>query len=189
MSYELAVFEPRAELRTRPAFLTWYRDRTSWKGGWDYSDPANAARALQAWYREMIQMFPPLNGPDRPGNMDLCAADYSIGPDIIYVAFGGGRAADAYETMFRLASRHGLGLFNASGNGEVWFPGFNGPLELIHQHQEADPPGRMSKMIEEAIARPRRSECRHHTRCPRQNSERPAWFKADRGEWCARWEW
>ena len=60
----------------------------------------------------MIQAFPPLNGPDRPENMDLCTADHSIGPDIIYVAFGRGRAADAYETMFRLASRHGGGLFN-----------------------------------------------------------------------------
>ncbi len=55
--------------------------------------------------------------------------------------------------MFRLASRHGIGFFNASGNGEAWFPGSNGQLELIHQHQEGDPPGRMSKMIEEAIAR------------------------------------
>lgn len=152
MSYDLAVFAPRAEFRNRPAFLTWYRDRTSWNGGWDYSDPANAAVALQSWYREMIQTFPPLNGPDRPEDMDLCAADYSIGPDIIYVAFSGGHAADAYETMFRLASRHGLGLFNASGNGAAWFPGSNGQLELIHQHQEGDPPGRMSKMIEEASA-------------------------------------
>jgi hypothetical protein len=110
MSYDLAVFEPRAELHTRPAFLTWYRDRTSWKGGRDYSDPANAALALQAWCREMIQTFPPLNGPDRPEDMDLCAADYSIGPDIIYVAFSGGRAADAYGTIFHLASRHGIGF-------------------------------------------------------------------------------
>jgi hypothetical protein len=153
MSYDLAVFEPRAELRIRPAFLTWYRDRTSWKGGRDYSDPANAALALQAWYREMIQTFPPLNGPDRPEDMDLCAADYSTGPDIIYVAFSGGRAADAYETTFHLASRHGIGFFNASGNGEAWFPGANGQLELIHQRQESDPPAAMSKMIEEAIAR------------------------------------
>jgi hypothetical protein len=101
----------------------------------------------------MTQTFPPLNGPDRPENMDLCVADYSIGPDIIYVAFSGGRAADAYETMFCLASRHGVGFYNASGNGEAWFPMSNRELELIHQHQEGDPPGEMSKMIEEAIAR------------------------------------
>jgi hypothetical protein len=153
MSYDLAVFEPRAELRTRPAFLTWFRERTSWNWGRDYSDPANAAVALQSWYREVIQTFPPLNGPDRPENMDPCAADYSIGPDIIYVAISGDRTADAYETMLRLASRHSVGFFNASGNGEAWFPGSTGQLELIHQHQEGDPPGRMSKMIEEAIAR------------------------------------
>jgi hypothetical protein len=133
--------------------VLWYRDRTSWNGGFDYSDLANAALALQAWYREMIQTFPPLNGPDRPENMDLCAADNSIGPDIIYVAFSEGRAADAYETSFRLASRHGVGFFNASGNAAVWLPGANRQLELIHQHQESDPPVAMPKMIEEAIAR------------------------------------
>ncbi len=55
--------------------------------------------------------------------------------------------------MFSLASRHGVGFFNASGNGEAWLPGANGQLELIHQHQESDPPAAMSKMTEEAIAR------------------------------------
>ena len=136
MSYDLAVFEPRDEFCNRPDFLSWYEDRTNWSASWDYSDPTNTTVTLQAWYREMIQTFPPLNGPDRPENMDLCAANYSIGPDIICVSFSGSHAVDAYETVFRLASRHGAGFFNASGNGETWLPGSNGQLQLIHQHQK-----------------------------------------------------
>jgi hypothetical protein len=151
MSYDLAVFEPRGELRDRAAFLTWYEDRTGWNWGLDYSDPANATPALQAWYREMIKTFPPLNGPDRPKDIDLCTASFSIGLDIIYVAFS--RAAGAYETMFRLAAKHGVGFFNASGNGEAWFPLSNEQLELVHQHQEGDPPGRMARMIAQVITR------------------------------------
>jgi hypothetical protein len=153
MSYDLVVFEPCEELRERSTFLNWYEGRTDWKDGLDYSDPSNATPALQEWYRTMIETFPPLNGPDRPQDMSLCPADYSIGHDIIYVGFSGGRGSFAYETMFRLASAYGVGFFNASGNGEVWFPDSHGELELLHQHQEGDPPGRMQKMIDEAIAR------------------------------------
>jgi hypothetical protein len=105
MSYDLAMFQPRTELRNRPAFLAWYEDRTSWNGRLDYSKLPNVTAASQAWYRKMIKTFPPLNGPNQPEDVALCAADYSVGLDIIYVAFSGERGAGAYETMFRLASR------------------------------------------------------------------------------------
>jgi hypothetical protein len=78
MSYDLAVFDPRKELRERSAFLKWYHERTSWSDGLDYFDPGNATPAMQAWYRDLISTFPPLNGPDRPANIELCAADYGI---------------------------------------------------------------------------------------------------------------
>jgi hypothetical protein len=83
MSYDLAVFDPRNELRERSEFLTWYDGRTGWSDGLDYFDPGNATPSLQAWYREMIGTFPPLNGPDRPADLEQCTADYSIGTDII----------------------------------------------------------------------------------------------------------
>jgi len=152
MSYDLAVFDPREELRERSSFLTWFHGRTSWSDGLDYFDPGNATPALQAWYREIVGTFPPLNGPDRPENMELCKADYGIGPDLIYVGFTKTAGGLAYETMFRLAAKHSVGFFDVSGNGAVWFPKTDGNLEMLHEHQEGDPPGRLARMMAEAVA-------------------------------------
>jgi hypothetical protein len=69
------------------------------------------------------------------------------------VGFTGSMSALAYDTMFRLASQHGLGFFDASGNGAVWFPKSDGQLEMLHEHQESDPPGRMARIMTEAVAR------------------------------------
>jgi|SRR6266404_1911248 len=33
MSYDLAVFDPRDDLRECSVFLAWYEERTSWSGG------------------------------------------------------------------------------------------------------------------------------------------------------------
>ena len=153
MSYDLAVFEPRDELRDRSVFLSWYHSRTEWKDGLNYSDSGNATSGLQAWYRETIGIFPPLNGPDRPADMDQYAADYSVGTDIIYVAFSGSRGALAYDTMVRLVAKYAIGFFDASGDAAVWFPKSNGQLEMLHEHQESDPPGHMEMMMREAITR------------------------------------
>jgi len=153
MSYDLAVFDPRKELRERSAFLSWFEGRTSWDGSLDYFEPGNATPALQACYREMIGTYPPLNGPDRPANMELCTADYSIATDLIYVGFTKTSGGLAYETMLRLAAKHGVGFFDVSGNGAVWFPKSDGKIEMLHEHQEGDPPGRMARMMAEIVTR------------------------------------
>ena len=44
----------------------------------------------------------------------------------------GSMSALAYDTMFRLASRHSLGFFDANGNGALWFPKSDGQLEMLH---------------------------------------------------------
>jgi hypothetical protein len=152
MSYDLAVFDPREELRDRSAFLTWFDGRTSWSEGLDYFAPGNATPALQAWYREMVGIFPPLNGPDRPTNMELCRADYGIGPDLIYVGFTKTAGGLAYDTMFRLAAKHRVGFFDVSGNAAVWFPKADGRLQMLHEHQGSDPPGRIAVRMAEIEA-------------------------------------
>lgn len=135
MSYDIAVFDPRHELRDRDVFMDWYDAVAEWEDELDYQDPANATPALQAWYREMIDTFPPMNGPDRSPMEDEAqwewAADYTIAKDIIYVAFGWPKAEQAYETMHRLAAKHGVGFFDASGDGAAWFP-IAGGLEIVH---------------------------------------------------------
>lgn len=138
MSYDVAVFDPRAELRNRDTFMEWYEARTEWEDGLNYQDPKNATSNLQAWYREMISIFPPMNGPDAPSMDDTdrweWKADYSIANDIIYVGFGWSKAEKAYEAMHRLAAKHSVGFFDASGNtGAAWFPEAGASLAIAHE--------------------------------------------------------
>jgi hypothetical protein len=134
MSYDLVVFDPIPELRNHAAFMVWYDSRTMWADRVDYNEPSNATPALQGWFGEAIKTFPPLNGRLRPADFasNEWTADYSIARDIIYVAFPSGKAGSAYELTRRLAAKHRVGFFDASGDGGAWFPTANGSLELAH---------------------------------------------------------
>jgi hypothetical protein len=134
MSYDLVVFDPRPELRDRPTFMAWYEARTAWADGLDYNEPTNATLALQRWFQEMIATFPPMNGRLRPADFadDDWTADYSIAPDLIVVAFPSSKGEVAYELTHRLAGKHGVGIFDASGDGGAWFPAAGGALDLAH---------------------------------------------------------
>jgi hypothetical protein len=148
MSYDLAVFEPLAELRVRSTFMQWYKSRTRWGDGLDYSNASNATPALQRWYQDMIGVFPFLDGPaEHEGK-----TEYVIGRDIIYVAFRWDKAAVAYETTRGMAEKHAVGFFNASGDrGEVWFPSTNGGLELIHEGPvEYEHQGTFARLVADA---------------------------------------
>jgi hypothetical protein len=84
---------------------------------------------------EIIQPFPPLNGPlshdDLPED-EASATDYSVGKSVIYCAFAWSEAEVAYGTAFQLAEKRGIGFFNvSSGDEEVWLPS-NGKLNLAH---------------------------------------------------------
>ena len=137
MSYDLAVFDPRAELRDRETFLAWFQERTEWgEQGYDYDDPAHATPALRAWLLEMIQTFPAMNGPlaYRGEDDDVLekATDYSIAHDLIYVAFAWSQAEDGADACINLAEKYGVGFFNAGGEGEAFFPDEDGKLTFVH---------------------------------------------------------
>ena len=134
MSYDLAVVDPRPELRDRPTFMAWYDAGIEWADWLDYNDPSNASPALQHWFREMISTFPPMNGPLRPVDFadDEWTADYSIARDLIVIAFPSSKGKHAYEVTRRLAGKHRVGFFDASGNAGAWFPGAGETLELAH---------------------------------------------------------
>lgn len=134
MSYDLVVFDPRLELRDRAVFIDWYESRTMWADGLNYNEPSNASPSLQAWFREAVETFPPFNGRLRPADFasNEWAADYAIGVDIIFTGFPSQKAGPAYELTRRLASKRGLGFFDASGDAGAWFPAANGSLELVH---------------------------------------------------------
>ena len=128
------VFDPRPELRDRAAFKAWHRSRTAWTDGLDYSEPSNASAGLQNWFREIIEIFPPLNGRLRPADFatNEWVTDYSIASDLIFVAFSSDKGGVAYEKTRHLAATHGVGFYDSSGDGSVWFPTAAKTLELAH---------------------------------------------------------
>jgi hypothetical protein len=120
------VFEPHDAPSSRGQFLEWYDKQTRWEDGLDYNDPTVPGARLQAWFQEIIQQFPPLNGPlsteDLPEDEDS-ATDYGLGRSIIYCSFAWSKAEQAHRTVFDLAQKHGVGFFDVSSDSsEVWVP-------------------------------------------------------------------
>ncbi len=126
------VFRKEAAPKTRIDFMKWYQEQTKWTEAHSYDDPANTSPELRNWFMEMIQTFPAMNGPfasDDDDNPNV--SDYSVGKDVIYVAFAWSIAEQAYNKMLALAEKHGVGFFDVSSdNGDILFPD-NGKLKSI----------------------------------------------------------
>lgn len=83
--------------------------------------------------------------------------DYSIGRDVIYVAFSWSLAEQAYEKMKTLAEKHAVGFFDAScDEGDILFPDNNGrnmpinstsKLSSIEQIKRLASPGQEDKSV------------------------------------------
>lgn len=136
MSYDLMVFAVEAAPKDRAAFLEWYEGHTEWEEDHSYDNPDVSAPALKAWFLEMIQSWPAMNGPfsseDFPED-DSTVTDYSVGREVIYAAFAWSKAEPAYDAVVALAAKHGVGFFNASSDGaQVWLPDGKGGLQLAH---------------------------------------------------------
>ncbi|POP43232.1 hypothetical protein CHU32_20805 [Superficieibacter electus] len=129
MSYDLMVFERHAAPQDATAFMEWYEKQTEWDEPHDYDNPDVTTPALQNFYRAMIQVFPNMNGPDAPDDdqldkleeqgLDAYLTDYSIGKDIIYMAFSWSVADEAWDKVRELARLHQVGFCNVSGNMEI----------------------------------------------------------------------
>lgn len=132
MSYDLVVFAPEAAPRKRPAFLDWYDAQTEWPEEHGYDDPARAAPALQDFYAELSEAFPPIPGGDT--EQVESGTDYTIAPDLIYISFlDWDRIDQAHETVYRLAAKHALGFFDVSSDiAEVWLPDNKEGLRVAH---------------------------------------------------------
>jgi hypothetical protein len=136
MSYDLMVFAPEAAPRERAAFLEWFEKESEWSESHSYDDPAVSTPALRAWFLEMIETFPAMNGPfalEDPPEGDALLTDYSVGRSVIYGAFAWSKAELAHDTVFQLAERHGVGFFDASSEkAAAWLPDVSGKLVLAH---------------------------------------------------------
>jgi hypothetical protein len=137
MSYDLMVFELSAAPRERKEFLAWYEHQSEWEEDHSYDDPAVTSSALRAWFMEMIGEFPAMNGPfatEFLEEKELRFTDYSVGRNLIYAGFAWSQAKAAYAISFRLAGKHKVGFFDASGDkGTVYVPDNFGSLSILHQ--------------------------------------------------------
>lgn len=123
MSYDLLVFDSQAAPREQQAFLDWYSTQVDWSETYDYNDPAGTTPELRSWFDEMIQSWPPMNGPLATDDVDdPHMSDYSIGPHVIYIAFAWSCADEAYLVTRQLAEKHQVGFFGVSSQGEIIFP-------------------------------------------------------------------
>jgi hypothetical protein len=135
MSYDILVFDPAHAPKEREAFLRWWDAQAEWSEPHPYNDPAFTTPSLRAWFMEMIERFPALNGP-YAASRDRRAADYCIGYNVIYVAISSDKHA-THERAFELAGKHRLGFFEASSSdGEIWLPGDGNELVLASKHDE-----------------------------------------------------
>lgn len=118
------VFDAAAAPRDRTRFLTWYEEQCKWQESHGYNNPEIPARDLKTWFREIIETFPPMNGPlagDDPDNPKV--TDYGLGRSVIYCAFAWSEAEAAYKHVKELAAKYEVGFFDVSGDGgEIWWP-------------------------------------------------------------------
>ncbi len=116
MSYDIFAFDPD----TAPAdanMLAWYQKQAEWSEPHSYDDPLVTTPKLRVFYRELIKVFPPMNGPDRPDDDEEADTDYAIGANILYVAFRWSKSRHAREVFLRLAQAHGVGVCEVSETG------------------------------------------------------------------------
>jgi hypothetical protein len=132
MSYDLMVFDPASVPCSRRGFLKWYDGQQAANEDLPPSDdPKSLTPPLQTWFAEMIQTFPPLNGPLSTGDVENPkVTDYGLGRTYVYACFGWSEAEAAFRHVKKLAEKHRVGFFNVSSEeGDVWFPGSRGELE------------------------------------------------------------
>lgn len=131
MSYDLMVFEKEKAPKTKKNFMAWYEKQVEWSEEHDYQRISVSSPALQNWFMEMKETFPPMNGEYAPAselldedeNLESYLTDYCIGRDVIYASFAWSVASEAYERMRSLAQKHNVGFFDVSAeDGDIILP-------------------------------------------------------------------
>jgi len=138
MSYDLMVFEPTSAPAARKEFLAWYEGQAEWAEDHEYDDPKVSSPALKAFFLDLIQQYPPMNGPHAAEDLDeeedeVRLTDYTIGTTLIYIAFAWSQEQAAYAAVSQLAAKHQVGFFDASSEqAAVWLPDGKGGLAIAH---------------------------------------------------------
>lgn len=111
--------------------MAWYEEQTEWAEDSDYQTIRISSPALQNWFMEMKETFPPMNGEYAPTEeqfeqdetLEEHLTDYAIGREVIYAAFAWSMAEEAYQLVWELAQKHDVGFFDVSSDeGDIIFP-------------------------------------------------------------------
>src|SRR5262249_6690419 len=131
----LMVSAPPAAPCGRKSFRGWCEEQPGGPESHGYNTPEFPAPALQAWFRDIIKTFPPMNDPlARHEPDDSKVTDYSLGRSVIYGAFAWSEAEAAHKFVKELAAKHSVGFFDVSANeGDIWFPTALGKLERLNR--------------------------------------------------------
>ena len=113
MSYDLMGFERTKAPTAKKDFMEWYEKQVEWSEDHDYQTISVASSALQNWFMEMKETFPPMNGEyapdsqllDEDEDLENRLVDYGIGTDVIYAAFPWSLADEAYEVTRNPSSK------------------------------------------------------------------------------------
>jgi hypothetical protein len=136
VSYDLMVFDPEVAPKRREDFLKWYDEQVAWEEPHSYDSPEVSTPRLRAWFMEMIETYPAMNGPhalqELPAD-EASLTDYSVGRFVIYAGFSWSKTEPAYDQVFRLAEKYGLGFFDVSSDqAQMWLPSSEGKLSVAH---------------------------------------------------------
>ena len=134
MSYDLLVFDPAVPSHDRDGFMKWFGKFTEWDEGHDYNEPTETGAALRAWFMEMIETFPAMNGSFATDDFDSPkVTGYTIGRQAIYIDFRWSEIDDAYRMTSTLAKKYRLGFYDVSADdGQVWLPDGADGYAVVH---------------------------------------------------------
>ena len=128
MTYDILAFDPDSV--TDADFPAWWEKQLEWSEGHSYDDAAVTTPSLRKFYSELIQTFPPMNGPDSPADeefdadpeLEVRVTDYSIGTSVIYAAFAWSQDFKAKPLFTSLAQKHGVAVALVSDGGAILRP-------------------------------------------------------------------
>ena len=129
MSYDILIFEP--DSTTDEDFPQWWEQVVAqWDEPGDFSTIDGSTPAIRAFYRDLIRVFPPFNGPDALSEAELeereveglPVADYTIGADYIYISVGWSDANALVKIVGQMAWTQRLAVAYVSEDNSIFRP-------------------------------------------------------------------
>ena len=128
MSYDILIFEP--DVVTDEDFPRWWEQVSRWEEPHEYDTTTGSTQAIRSFYRDLIRVFPPFNGPyalteeelDAREAEGLPVADYTIGADYIYISVGWSDANALVKIVGQMAWTQRLAVAYVSEDNSIFRP-------------------------------------------------------------------